>query len=79
MVTRSIVSYLRFVLPVSVTGVTHATLSLHAISDLPSGIEVHSVSAPWDESTVTFANAPAPGALVAAPARSRRVRGSTST
>jgi hypothetical protein len=61
----SIVSYLRFVLPVSVTGVTHATLSLHALADLPSGVEVHGVSSPWDEASVTFANAPAPGALVA--------------
>jgi len=60
----TVVAYLRFVLPASVTGVTKATLSLHATSDLPSGIEVHSVSAPWDESTVTFTNAPPPGALV---------------
>ena len=28
----SIVSYLRFILPVSVTGITHATLSLHPLS-----------------------------------------------
>src|SRR4051812_34543423 len=35
----STVAYIRFVLPVFVSGVTQATLSLHAASDLPSGVE----------------------------------------
>ena len=52
----TMVTYLRFVLPVSVAGITKATLSLHAASDLPSGVEVHSVSGPWDESTLVFTN-----------------------
>jgi acid phosphatase type 7 len=60
----SVVSYLRFDLPASVTGVTKATLSLHAASDLPSGIEVHGVSGPWDENAITYADAPPPTDLV---------------
>lgn len=59
----SVVSYIRFVVP-AVSGITRVTLSLHALSDLPSGVQIRSISGAWDENTVTFANAPSPGSVV---------------
>jgi hypothetical protein len=60
----SVISYLRFALPAPTASVTSVTLSIHALSDLPSGVEVHAVSGSWDESSLTGTNAPAVGTLV---------------
>jgi len=58
-------SYLAFDLR-SVTGVVaSATLHVYASSAAPMGYEVHATAGGWTETGITFASAPAVGALVA--------------
>ncbi len=60
-------SYVRF--PVSGLGSTPPatlTLRLHAGSSLSAGFEVHASSGTWDEATLAWNGAPAPGELLAA-------------
>ncbi len=61
----SVVSYLRFTVT-SISGpVTKAILSVHATSDLPSGVDVRAVhDQSWSEGAITSQNAPAPDANV---------------
>jgi hypothetical protein len=42
------------------------TLRLHAGSSLSAGFEVHASSGTWDEATLAWNGAPAPGELLAA-------------
>lgn len=59
-------SYLRFDAPLQ-GPVTSATLRVHASSNLSAGFEVRAVSDNgWGEDTITFANAPQTGSLIAA-------------
>src|SRR5436190_23675492 len=57
-------SYLRFDVQGTGGQVTKATLRLNATSSLGTGIDVRGVSdSSWTELGVTYANAPAPGAV----------------
>ena len=56
-------AYLRFAVPT--TTVSHAVLTLTPSRDNPDGLTVRTASNSWTESTITAANAPAPGAVVA--------------
>ncbi len=44
---------------------TGLVLRVHAATNLSAGFEVHASSAAWQEATVTWNNAPSPGALLA--------------
>jgi hypothetical protein len=61
----SVTTYLHFAVPSPVAGVTKAVLSLHAASALSAGIQVHAVTAAWNESNITASNAPPVGAVIA--------------
>jgi len=53
--------FVRFNIP-GVTGtVTNATLKLYSQTTSASGLEIRPVSGAWEESTVKYSNAPAPG------------------
>jgi hypothetical protein len=58
-------TFLRFTVGALPGAVQKAVLRLHAQSDAPKGFHVYSTAAGWTEETITYANAPQPGALVA--------------
>ena len=63
-------SYLRFMLPDLGGGVTAATLRLYAETASEAGYAVHTLTAKgWTEDTITYADAPAPGSVVASSGR----------
>ena len=58
-------AFVRFTVGELPGAVQKAVLRLHAQSDAPRGFHVYSTAAGWTEETITYANAPQPGALVA--------------
>lgn len=57
-------SYVRFTVQNLTGTVTRATLRLYTRSSSKRGIEVRGVASSWSETTITFANAPAPSTTV---------------
>lgn len=62
--TPEVRTYIRF-MPFGISGrIERATLRVYALSMSTDGFQVRSVSGPWSESRLTFANAPAVGRVI---------------